>query len=294
MSARGAPEWLADFQARFGAVLRTPLDRSTGTLRARPDRYDARALAAALDGPSLLAGERLAVYNRQYWFRLLTVMQNDFPLCSRLLGLWLWNDYSARFLAAHPPQHHDIHRVSRGFNQALEAMLTRDSIARGPRLVALPRRALMQAARIDMAFRDVFMAPDSPPFQLTPEQARELAVSRLRPSPCWAIVEEDWPLLQLRHELAGDESETAIALPAAWPATRSWALLRTPSGVARMPLEVEQARLLGALCLDDVATALARVEVACPQTERDTLPQRTQQWLAESVSLGFFCGIAND
>jgi hypothetical protein len=294
MSVRDAPHWLAEFQARFGSVLRTPLDRRTGTLRATPERYDAGASRGALAGPSLRAAERLAVYNRQYWFRLLTAMQSDFPLCSRLLGLWLWNDFSARFLLAHPPQHRDIQRVSRDFNQALESMLTQDRIAREPLAEALPRRALLQAARIDTAFRDVFMAPESPPFQLTPEHAQGLATSRLRVSPCWTIVQENWPLLQLRHELAGDHRETAITLPDAWPVTRSWALLRTPAGVARKPLEVEQARLLAALRVSDVRTALAQVEAACPRADRDTLPQRTQQWLAESVALGFFCGIGAD
>ena len=40
---RAAPAWLADFQARFGDVVRTPLDRATGTLTATPERYDPRS-----------------------------------------------------------------------------------------------------------------------------------------------------------------------------------------------------------------------------------------------------------
>ena len=71
---RAAPPWLEDFQARFGDVLRTPLARETGTLSATPDRYDSETVAETLEGAGMTSAERLAVYNRQYWFRLLGVL----------------------------------------------------------------------------------------------------------------------------------------------------------------------------------------------------------------------------
>ena len=37
---KAAPTWLADFQRRFGDAIRTPLDRSSGTLAAEPAAYD--------------------------------------------------------------------------------------------------------------------------------------------------------------------------------------------------------------------------------------------------------------
>ena len=49
MSSKPAPAWLAELQAHFGAALRTPLDRSTGTLRATPERYDAEVLAEIVE-----------------------------------------------------------------------------------------------------------------------------------------------------------------------------------------------------------------------------------------------------
>ena len=88
MTARSAPDWLVELQGRFGAVIRTPLDRSSGALRATVSANAPAALDDSLDGPRRPAAERLAVYNRQYWFRLFGVMQTAFPLTARLLGHW--------------------------------------------------------------------------------------------------------------------------------------------------------------------------------------------------------------
>jgi hypothetical protein len=57
---------LLDLQARFGAMLRTPLDRSSGELRAETSAYDAALTEAVLPTETLSAAERLAVYHRQY------------------------------------------------------------------------------------------------------------------------------------------------------------------------------------------------------------------------------------
>ena len=99
-----APPWLEDFQSRFGTVVRAPLDRATGTLVARVETYDPTMVEASIDGPTTTRAERLAVYNRQYWFRLFGVLHSAFPLVCRLLGHWTFNGYAGRYLEAHPPR----------------------------------------------------------------------------------------------------------------------------------------------------------------------------------------------
>ena len=48
MSWPASPAWLLELQARFGAMLRTPLDRSSGELRAETAAYDAALTAAPI------------------------------------------------------------------------------------------------------------------------------------------------------------------------------------------------------------------------------------------------------
>ena len=49
MTGRAPPSWLGEFQAAFGDVLQAPLERASGTLRARTEAYP-EALAMIRDG----------------------------------------------------------------------------------------------------------------------------------------------------------------------------------------------------------------------------------------------------
>lgn len=284
MTSGRAPAWLADLQARFGRVIRTPLDRSTGTLRATPEAYDALARAQASNGPVASGDERLAVYNRQYWFRLFTVLHGAFPLTSRLVGYWQFNDYAARFLLAHPPRHWDIDRVPNGFDDFFCDALDRED--------APEREALSEAARLDAAWRAVFEAPAVTPFRPSAEDAARLLDARLVPSPAVAVVEEHWPLLELRRRLRDDASEARAALPARLARPNRWALVRRPEGIGQLTLEAREAELFSLLREHSVGDALARLEAACSDEERAALPARARTWLARSVQLEFWAGLA--
>ncbi len=271
MSERRAPDWLGDFQARFGTVLRTPLDRSTGTLRATPSAYD-----PAVDAPP----GRLAVYNRQYWFRLFSVLQDAFPLTTRLFGHWLFNDHATRFLLERPPSGWDVGRVPDGFEAFLAGALDTPD-----------RDAVLEAARIDAAWRRIFTAPPAAPYRPTPQDAARLLDARLVPSPALALIEEHWPLLELRRKVLGDAGEARVPLPPRLPRSSWWALVRTDAGIGRLPLDAREGELMELLQRVPVRDALAQLEAACEPAERAGLPERTRAWLARSVQLDFWVGI---
>lgn len=284
MKAGPAPEWLAELQAGFGAALRTPLDRSTGTLRATPSAYDPGTLREILDGPHGRADEHLAVYNRQYWFRLFGVFQTAFPLTSRLFGHWHFNGHVTRFLLAHPPCHWDLDRAPDGF----EAFLAE---AIGD---AAHREALLDAAHLDVTWRALFRAPSTAPFQPRAEDAPRLLDSRLVPSPSVALLVERWPLLELKASLAKSGGESAVPLPAALEEPRSWALVREPGGIRHLSLASREGELLGLLSRHTIRDALAALESACPEPERAALPEQAQRWLARSVERGFWAGLTTE
>lgn len=287
-----APAWLEDFQARVGAVIRTPLDRSTGTLRATPAEYD--PLVGARDAHNATARDRLAVYNRQYWFRLFGVLQSAFPLTARLLGHWTFNDYAARFLLAHPPRSWDVDHAPDGFETWLADALEHPGATVDRTSVVVAREALIEAANLDAAWREVFRAPETMPYRPSAEDAARLADARLLPSPVMLLVEEHWPLFELRRSILDDPSETPLPLPSRLERARWSALVRHPGGIARVPLESREAELLVLLRSHSVREALGRLEDACGTQERAELPARARGWLARSVQLDFWGGIAFD
>lgn len=289
---RPAPSWLADFQARFGAVVRAPLDRATGTLVARMDAYDPIAVEASLDGPTTTRAERLAVYNRQYWFRLFGVLHDAFPLVCRLVGYWAFNGYAARYLDAHPPRGWDVDAVPDGFAPFFERALDASAPHGGERgSTARDREALVDAARLDAAYRAVFRAPPVTPFRPSREDAAHLLDATLVASPAVAIVVERSALAELRRTILRDRSERRRELPTAWPEPHAIAILRGEEGTAEIPLEAREAELLALLETHPVREALALVERSAEPDERAELPAKTQRWLALSVQRGWWSGM---
>jgi len=286
-----APLWLADFQAQFAAVLRTPLDRSTGTLRAATIGYPPALCDNARPRGALGGDACLAVYNRQYWFRMFGVMANAFPLSARLVGHWTFNAWTMQFLSENPPRGWDVDQVADGFEAWLGHAFSAPEIPLDKNGVTLERAALLQAARVDGAWRSVFLAPAEAPYRPSPVEANVLMTSRLQLSRGVELIAEDWPLLDLRHQLAEDTGETRIPLPPRLADPCFWAMVRGPSAIGRLALQPREAQLFALLREWPLPEALARLERACPESERDGLPANAHAWLMRSVALGFWSGI---
>lgn len=297
MTQRAPLDWLAEFQARFGAMVRTPLERRTGTLRATPEAYDSSLKAAAVPGSALSAEQRLAIYNRQYWFRLFTVFHAAYPLTTRLLSHFTFNDYVSRFLLAHPPRGWDIDTAVHGFEEFLGEAASPDSVQAQARSAKVDRTALLQAARIDAAFHHVFRAPQVEPFRPSAEHAERLLTSRLQRSPAAAVLEEEWPLCELRRTLAGDSRESAVALPPRLEQPQFWLLVRSPAKPGQLAIEALEpleARLLRLLERLPLGQALGQLEQACSAARALRLPSDALRWLARSVESGFWRGLADE
>jgi hypothetical protein len=274
---RPAPEWLADFQARFGDAIRTPLDRASGTLTATPTAYDSRLTEKT-------SADRIAVYNRQYWFRLFDVMHSAFPLTARLIGFWDFNDYAAKFFLAHAPRGWDLDEAPNGFDDFFCDALSASTDADEKKL------ALSESARIDAAWRSVFKAPQTSAFRPSQDDAARLLHSRLTPSPSVAFVEEHFPLSELRKKIL-DDHDCAVSFPARLAKKRNWALVRTTQGTLRMPLKPLEMKLFALLREFTVGDALAELERQATPQERTTLPEQTREWLARSVENNFWTGL---
>ncbi len=273
---RAAPAWLADLQARFGDAIRTPLARGSGTLTATPARYEAALRADA-------NAERLAVYNRQYWFRLLDTMHAAFPLTSALLGAWSFNEHTASFFAKTPPRSWDLDQASDGFVEFFAASIEPHA----------DHELLVQSARIDSAWSQVFRAERGAAFQPSAADAARLLDARLIASPALAILEESAPLFALRTRVL-ERPGARVAMPERLGQPHWWALLGRDGSVQLVSLEPTEAALLSLLIDLPVRDALARLESACAADERAQLPAKAQTWLARSVQRGFWTGLRFD
>jgi len=288
MTWPNSPEWLLELQTRFTALLRTPLDRSSGSLRADTSAYDPALLAAALPNPTLDSAERLAIYHRQYWFRLFTALQGLYPLTARLAGYWHFNDLAAHHLLKRPPRGFDIDTIGDEFELTLaEHLIENDPLALDSRR-PVPAAALRNAAQVDAAFQRVTRAPRSEPLRPGPADAPRFDDSCLRLTANVALIREHWPLCEARMALAETPSDAPIPLAAPWPTPRHWLLTQQTSRLGLVALSPREAQLLDLLQQLPLTQALGTLEATTPPAERALLPEATQTWLARSVRLGIW------
>lgn len=260
--ARDTLAWLARWQGAFAEALLTPLDARTGTLR-----------ATAAPPPGVSPPHGFSAYQRQYWFRLFTAMQTEFPLTARVLGLWRFNQVAQDFLRVHPLRAPSLHAIAEGFVEHLDAKTG--------------EAAVREAARIDEAWRAVLAAPEGPAWSPRVEEAARLPRAKLRPAPTWRIVEDRFELMATRRALPEASAEGALALPPAGE-VRSWLLARTREGTIELPLDPVEARLFKALCESSLAEALVAVDAACDDPERARLAAMVRDWIARSVALAMW------
>lgn len=106
-----SPEPLLSLQQRFAAALREPLwgeSRAATELAPHPvgpsDDFRRTARELVLPSRTLAAAERLELYHRQYWYRLLDSLAEDFPsLRARLGEATFWGLLEA-YLERHAPR----------------------------------------------------------------------------------------------------------------------------------------------------------------------------------------------
>src|SRR5580700_11074361 len=116
---------LLELQRRMAEDVRRPLTADFEMRRMAEDGQSTEEIAASYISPNarLSSFERLEIYNRQYWFRLISAVSEDFPTLNALLGSrcfeplmlaylhrnpstsWTLRDLGAKlpgFLASHP------------------------------------------------------------------------------------------------------------------------------------------------------------------------------------------------
>lgn len=234
MEKRIPPPGLALMQEQFGKSIRTPFSFATGRFQCRKEAYSDWASESITPREAQTGRDRLAVYNEQYWYRLLTVLQQDFLLLAGTMGLWEFNQLATAFLDKHPSRSPFLQNLPNGFVEFLEV----NPIFNIPRLV--------QIAALEMAFLKAFQAPSAPPLDPAKLSSRELEMldgACLVFQPWFSLLKEDWNLLECRADLL----EKRIATPVFLDRKGYWAVFRNGHDVESKQLDPLQFNLLNRL-----------------------------------------------
>jgi hypothetical protein len=270
---------LDELQAWFGSAIATPLpDAYAGN----PLQASAPGLApeaeARLRGPGGFGGfARLGVYNEQYWFRLVSVMQADYACAIHLMGLREFNAWAVRYLRAHPPASPFLAELDLRFPAFLEAGYA------GPE-----REAVLQAVAYERALSKAFDAAEGLTLAAAGIAPADVLPRRLALAPHASLVHIDWDFAEYRLRCAADASlEQAMDPPRAEAAdlviyrdrdlqVRKGRVSRTAWG------------LLNAFP-GTLGEVLARYEEALDADGRRELEENLGEWFRDWVALGWLC-----
>ena len=129
--------------------------------------------------------ERLEIYNRQYWFRLLECLEEDFPGLKAVLGPRAFHRLACAYLTAHPSSSYTL----RNLGQHLVRFLGERHHPLGPR-----QAVAFDMARLEWAHVEAFDAAAEPPLSLEDLRGVDPRMLRLRLQP-------HLTLLRLEHSL---------------------------------------------------------------------------------------------
>ncbi|HWE84542.1 MAG TPA: DNA-binding domain-containing protein [Terracidiphilus sp.] len=153
------PMSLEALQREMASAIMMPLTADEGM---RSHAVDGRAMeqvAASFVAPNsrLSAFERLEIYNRQYWFRVLGALREDFPAVRAVVGSRAFEELSIAYLAGHPSRSFTL----RNLGSCLASWLQSHT---GP---AGRRHALaVDVARVEWAFVEAFDSAEREPLTL--------------------------------------------------------------------------------------------------------------------------------
>ena len=178
-----------DLQRTMGAAVMQPLtadeEMQPRDTTGRWNGRDMAEVAAGFIAPNsrLTAFERLEIYNRQYWFRLQTAFNEDFPALRAVVGAERFEALMNAYLAAHPSRSFTL----RNLGSKLFAWLTQN-----PRYTGRRHALALDVVRVEWACIEAFDNAEFAP--LTAEEVAAIgANSRLALQPYVQLLALEYP-----------------------------------------------------------------------------------------------------
>lgn len=147
---------LLDLQRRMTEDVRQPLTPDFSMQTVAGDGQSTATMASRYIKPSatLTSLERLAIYNRQYWFRVLDALSEDYPALSAIVGPDRFDALIRAYLADNPSTSFTL----RNLGKRLPPW-----IARHPEFTGRRHDLAVDAARVEWAYVEAFDGASLPP-----------------------------------------------------------------------------------------------------------------------------------
>jgi hypothetical protein len=288
---------LLELQRTMARAVMQPLTFTERMQHTAPDGQPMRAYAARFIKPNdrLTSFERLEIYNRQYWFRLLSSMVEDFPGLRAVLGAARFEAMSRAYIVDNPSRSFTL----RNLGSQLESWLHKN-----PRWAGKKQTLALDIVKLEWAEIEAFDGKAELPLRPEDLAANAGANLRLRLQPYIQLLSLRYPVDDLLLDIKSNLEENEVASNAFQerrkrkrvqsvaklkPAAIALAVHRIDNSVYFRRLEPEEFALLTELKQGRTlqkAVAHAFIETKIPPRE---LPALVQRWFHNWAALGWFC-----
>jgi hypothetical protein len=288
---------LMELQRTMARAVMQPLTRTERMQRKSPAGGSMNKYASRFIKPNdrLTSFERLEIYNRQYWFRVLSCMMEDFPGLRAVLGERRFEEMSKAYLAHNPSRSFTL----RNLGSKLEVWLRKH-----PKWAGAKQALALDIVRLEWADIEAFDGKAEP--ALSKEDLRDGAGPNLRLhlQPYVGLLALGYPVDDLLLEVREDDGDKDVASNAFQerrkrkrvqavaklkPAEIYLAVHRVDNSVYFRRIEREEFVILSALREGKrlgKAIDLAFRKSAIPLEKR---AENVQEWFQNWAALGWFC-----
>ncbi|HTP44878.1 MAG TPA: DNA-binding domain-containing protein [Candidatus Acidoferrum sp.] len=287
---------LQTIQRRMARAVMTPLTPAERMRATAPDGRSLRKVANEIIKPNdrLTSFERLEIYNRQYWFRVLSAFAEDFPGLRAILGERKFDAAAKAYINECPSTSFTL----RNLGSKLEAWLRKHPKWAGDR-----QTLALDMVRLEWADIEAFDGKAETPLKPEDLAGADPGTLRLHLQPYIQLLDLNFPvddlLLEVRKEEDQDFASNAFnerhkqkrvrAVARLKPSRIFLAVHRLDNSVYFRRLEREEFLILKEL--HDGKTLARAVDAALrkssiPAGER---PSQIQHWFQTWSTLGWFC-----
>jgi hypothetical protein len=280
-------------QSQFAAVVMRPLNDDWQMQTTAADGRATADVAAEFIKPNdrLTSFERIELYNRQYWFRLIDVFYEDYPGLATILGEKRFNRLCKEYLIRYPSKS----GLLRFLGRKLE-----DFIEEEPQLTEPQTEMALDMARFEWAQLQAFDGAKRPP--LTPDDllGKDPAQTYLKLQPYLTLLHTHYAVDHLliavkKQELRGEASNASNGTNYTGKRRRSAKAEEVFLAVHRLDNLVYIKRLDSAAyailaAIRDGATLTDAIAGATPpDVQPEVWAGQLQEWFKTWMSFGWFC-----
>ena len=288
---------LLKLQRTMARAVMQPLTASEHMQRKAPDGKSMRAYAGRFIKPNdrLTSFERLEIYNRQYWLRLLSSMVEDFPGLRSVLGDRRFEAMCKAYLVDCPSRSFTL----RNLGSRLESWLRKHS-----RWAGNKQALALDVVRLEWAEIEAFDGQAEPALRPEDLGAGDISTLHMKLQPYIRLLSLNYPVDDLLLEVRKDDPDTDFssntfqerrkrkkvqAAAKLEPCDIFLAVHRFDDSVYFRRIEPEEFAILSALRKGkplDWSIEMALRKTAIPLEKR---PAAVQKWFQNWAALGWFC-----